>query len=268
MKRTMTIALILGLLCTACFAHAVPTSDVLEYLKWEGFDPSEQYVRDHMLNIGESGVAEVALDVALTLEMLYYDEETFPLCWRTENLRPEAPVLVLYTEVTIDGVRVQALADHPVSQWYPEMFGLFMAGDPINNLVRSFRANTREYAWRGEVEVTAAFVIKRPTKPLVVVDPEIHVAYEDERTETDRQAMIKAMQEHGVTIASPDEMDATEWEKEGYLVVNRYGEHFLAGEWIGREDLTGLDFPETEEKEVRLSFSAPLDALLTHELSE
>ncbi|MCL2545063.1 MAG: hypothetical protein FWE77_04010 [Clostridia bacterium] len=239
MKRIVALLMLVCLLCAACFAYAQTLTN--------------GYAIDQTVE---------ALGVALTVETLYYDGVTFHLDWRTENLRPETPALVLYTEVTVDGVPVNAVADHPAAHWYPQVFGLFVADEAINNLAWCFLAQVEGYAWKGEVEVTSSFVVKRPTKPMVVVDPEIHVAYENEDTETDRQAMLEAMQAHGVTIAQPDEMDVEAWQKRGYLVVNRYGEHFLEDESVGRAALAGLDLPDAEEKEVKISFRVDLDALI------
>ncbi|MCL2811714.1 MAG: hypothetical protein FWD25_07480 [Clostridia bacterium] len=227
MRKIVAMLLLVCLLCEACLAYAEVLTDENDYI----IDQTAE-----------------ALGMALTLETLYYDGVTFHLDYRAENLRPETPALVLYTKVMVDGERV-ATTGHPAAHWYPHVFALFMGDEKIYNLSwASFIAQVNEYAWQGEVEVTASFVVKRPTKPMVVVD--------DEVTENDRQAMLEAMRAHGVTIAGLDEMDADVWREKGYLVVNRYGWNTPDGEFV----VTDLSDVETEE--VEITFRVDLDALL------
>lgn len=261
--KMKTIIAIMTLICTlfmVSHSFAEPTQDLWDFLADEGFDTSDSQIRSHVFAVEQT---QEALDVALTMEGLLYDGEHFILGWRTENLRPESPALVLYTEVTVNGATIQAYADHPVASWWPAMFGLFVAGDPINNLMGRFRVeDAHAYGWQGEVEVVAHFIVKRPTKPMVVVDPKIHEVYENEGTELDRQAMIHAMQSHGVTIAGLNDMDVAAWQDNGFLVVNQYGEHFLEDGSISSSALKGTDLPDAETKEVKISFRVNLDTLL------
>lgn len=254
----LTNLFVLLLLLALCVpAHAAPSQN------WNDFLLDERYAADaetasHVLVLGQT---EEVLDVALTLEGLYYDGDDFLLGWRMENLRPEEPALVLATDVFIDGTPHFAFADHPLSTWLPEMFGLFVAGDPINNLMKGYHAYMEDFDWSGEVEVSAYFTVKRPTKPIAVVDPEIHVAYDDEGTETDRQAMMEAMRTYGVTIAEPGDEDVDAWKEKGYLVLNRYGEHYPDDPSEGVSAITGLDLPDSETQEVVMSFHVNLDEL-------
>lgn len=258
-KRLVAIWMTLCLLSLSVFALAAPSQNLMDYLADEGIDTSDESAMAHVYTVGD---AKEALGVALTLEGMYFDGESLYIGWRTENLRPEEPVLVLYTDVTINGESIRADADHPVSYWWPRMFGLFVAGDPINNLMGRFLVeDTSDYDLQGEAEVSAHFTVMRPTKPLVIIDPEIHVPYDIEDMETDRLAMIEAMQAYGVTIAEPEDTDVAAWQDKGYQVVNRNGEHYLADESEGRAALTGADFPDVETEDVVLSFTVDLDAL-------
>ncbi len=261
MKRllaaVLSLLLIFGLVPPS---FAVPVDSVWDYYLMDICSSTQDdSARKHVFVVDQKAEA---LGVELKTEALYYDGEVLDLCWRTNNLLAETPALVLYTQVMVDGVPVDAVADFPVSLWTPSVFGLFMAGDPINNLMWSCRVDAKEKAWKGEVEVTASFVVKRPTKPMVVVDPEIHVPYADASTETDRQATMAAMEAHGVTIAPLENMDPLSWQKKGYLVVNRYGEHFLADELVGRAALTGSDLPDCQSEEVTMTFRVNLNDLV------
>lgn len=253
-----------GLLCAlliASIASAAPTQNLMDFLRDEHFDIEDEAVRAHVFTVGQT---EEALDVAITLEGLLYTDDTFLIGWRTENLRPLEPALILYTKVTVDGEPIWIYMDHPISRWYPCMFGLFEAGDPINNLMGRFRVNDPEtYDLHGDVEVTAYFVVKRPQKPLVVVDPKIHVPYDDEIGERDRHAMISAMQECGVVIAEPGDMDVVTWRERGYIVLNQYGWE-LNDEGIntGYSVLEGEDMRDCEERNLEISFRVDLDKLL------
>lgn len=255
--RALAICLTLCLLSSAAFAAA--TQSLEDFLLDEGIDMADAQARAHVLAIGD---AKRALDVEITLEGLYFDGTKLLIGWRTENLTPQKPALVLYTEVQADGVPLRADADHPVSSWWPAMFGLFVAGDPINSLMGRFIIEDAAACdLSGTVEFSAYFVVKRPTKPVVVTDPEIHIPYDHEGTETDRQAMLEAMQAYGVTVADADDTDIQAWREKGYLVVNRFGEHFPQNGAEGVSALTGADLPDTADEEIVLTFQVDLDAL-------
>ena len=175
-----TLALMLVLTGTAA---AMPTQNWNDFLADEGIDATSAQTAAHEMILGQT---EEALGVALSVEGLYYDGETFLLGFRTENLQPQTPALVLYTDVTINGTPAIATADYPVSLWSPRIFGLSEAGDPIDNLTWAFRAYMDSFSWNGEVEISSHFIVLKPTKPIVIVDAEIHNAYEYADMEEDR----------------------------------------------------------------------------------
>lgn len=258
-KRIMASCLLLCLVCAAACALAAPTQNFRDFLADEGFDPNDKQVQSHVHFVDQTARA---MDVELTVEGMYYDGDTLLIGWKTENLIPEEPALVLYTEVTFDGVPIWADADHPLSFWWPRMFGLFVAGEPINNLMWRFRTEDLErYNLHGEVDVVVYFTVKRPEKPIAVVDPDIHTPYDHEGMEVDRQAMVDAMRTYGVTIAEPGDLDVEAWKEKGYLVLNRYGEHYPKDESEGIAALTGMDMPDTKDQDVSITFRVDLDAL-------
>lgn len=260
-KYFVALWVLLCMLLTSVFASAAPTQNLLDFLQEEQFDTTDAAVLSHVCTIGRT---KNALDVAITLEGLLYDGDTFLIGWRTENLRPLEPALILYTKVTMNGVPIWTNVDHPLSRWYPSMFGLFEAGDPINNLMGRFRIySPDEYDLHGEAVITAYFTVKRPRKPLVVVDPEIHVPYDDEIGKRDRHAMIAAMLECGITIAEPDQMNVAAWREKGYLVLNRIGWPLNDdGINTGYSALEGADLPDCDEQNVEISFKVHLDKLI------
>jgi len=261
MKRLLSLAGIATLLfASTVTAMAAPTQNWNDFLADYGMDAAHPRTAAHVTIPGRT---EEALGVAVSVEGLYYDGETFLLGFRTENLLPESPALVLYTDVFINGAPARAIADHPLSRWFPQLFGLSVAGDPINNLMTDFNADMDFFEWSGEAEISSRFIVIKPLKPIVIVDAEIHGAYDHEDMETDRQAMLSALRAGGVAIAEAGDTDADAWREKGYLVLNRYGDSHLED---GKEGdcvpaLTGLDLPDSERREIVITFRVNLDEL-------
>ena len=263
MKRLLFAASVLSLLLMLIgAAMAAPTQNWNDFLSDWGIDPASPQTFAHTKIIGKT---EEALGVSISVEGLFYDGETFLLGFRTENFQPETPALILYTKVAIDGISASAEADHPLSVWYPRIFGLRVADDPINNLMSDFRADMNWFSWNGEVEISSYFTVIRPTKPIVIVDAEIHSAYDHADMEKDRQAMLAALRAHGVAIAEAGDTDTGAWREKGYIVVNRYGETDLLGNFPGREyalfEFIEIDPSDSEKLEVVITFQVNLDEL-------
>ena len=261
MKRLLFLTSILTLLSMRIgTALAAPTQNWNGFLADNGIDVTNPQTAAHGMILGQT---KEALGVAVSVEGLYYDGETFLLGFRTENLRPQSPALVLYTDVIINGAPARATADHPLSRWSPHIFGLSVAGDPINNLMTDFNADMDYFLWNGAVEVSSHFIVLKPSKPIVIVDAEIHNAYDHEDMEEDRQAMLSALRAEGVTIAEAGDTDADAWREKGYLVLNRYGDSHLE-DWKEGDSvpaLTGLDLPDAERQEIVIAFHVNLDDL-------
>lgn len=266
-KRILCTALTLVVLLQLPAALAAPTQTFADMLADKGLNPTDKQVQSHVLPLTQR---EQALGVELSLEGLYFDGQRFLLGWKTNNTKPETPALVQYTQLTVGGVPISADADYPIALWWPRAFGLFVTGDPINNLMECF--DTRDAAddpLHGVQEVIAYFTVKRPTKPLVVVDGEINTPYEDQDTETDRQSMLAAMKACGVTIAQPGDMDVKTWQARGYEVINQYGD--LANDLSNDtnvEALNGDGWLNADTAAFTLRFTVDFDLLATADGSQ
>lgn len=267
MKRNHKLGLFLSittaLLLAVSAASAAPaqTFDVLlgEY----GLaSANAQLQQSHCAAVSESAEA---LDTQISVDGLYYDGRCLLIGWKTENLKPEQPVLVLYTNVRVGGISVgnYADADYPVSIWWPQAFGLSVTGDPINGLMDAFyTADAADFLLQGTQEVSVAFTVKRPAKPLVVIDADILTPYADADTETDRQTMLAAMDACGVTIASADELDVQTWMDKGYLVVNAAGEFLNTdGTTDDMPVMNGENLVDADVADIALTFTVDFDAL-------
>ena len=266
-KRILCTALTLVVLLQLPAALAAPTQTFADMLADKGLNPTDKQVQSHVLPLTQR---EQALGVELSLEGLYFDVQRFLLGWKTNNTKPETPALVQYTQLTVGGVPISADADYPIALWWPRAFGLFITGDPINNLMECF--DTRDAAddpLHGVQEVIAYFTVKRPTKPLVVVDGEINTPYEDQDTETDRQSMLAAMKACGVTIAQPGDMDVKTWQARGYEVIDQYGD--LASDQSNDtnvEALNGDGWLNADTATFTLRFTVDFDLLATADGSQ
>jgi len=266
-KRILCAVLALVVLLQVSAALAAPTQTFADMLADMGLNPTDKQVQSHVLPLTQR---EQALGVELSLEGLYFDGQRFLLGWKTNNTKPKSPALVQYTQLTVDGVPISADADYPIALWWPQAFGLFITGDPINNLMDYF--DTRDAAddqLHGTREVIAYFTVKRPIKPLVVVDGEINTPYQDQDTETDRQSMLAAMKDCGVTIAQPGDMDVKTWQARGYEVINQYGD--LANDLSNDtnvEALNGDGWLDADTATVTLRFTVDFDLLATADGSQ
>ena len=250
----------------AATAYAAPTQSFDDYLADYGLDPSDPEVQSHVLRIGQS---VRVLDMELSIEGLYYDGERLIIGWKTNNLRPEQPALVLYTNVRLGGISADADADFPLSLWSPRAFGLSVPDDPLNDLMGAFcREDAQEYDLRGIQEVTVEFTVKRPHKPVAVVDTEIYTLADNGFAKDDIQSMLAAMDACNVTVAPEGDTDVKAWQDNGYLVVNRGGEILNSdGATDDRSILNGEDLINAEsvidadEADVAFTFTVDYDAL-------
>lgn len=261
-KRKLIICslLVLTMAFALTAACAAPTQSFDDLLADYGLDPADSAVQSHVARIGQS---VSVLDVELRMEGLYYDGDRLLIGWKTDNLKPEQPALVLYTNVRLGGISVDADADFPISQWWPRVFGLFVTGDPINGLMGAFYSeNAKDFLLQGTQEVTVSFTVKRPLEPIAVVDADAHTPYEDADTEADRQSMLAAMETCNVTIAQEGELDVKAWQDKGYLVVNSGGELLNAdGTTDDTSMLNGEDLTEADDADITFTFTVDFDAL-------
>ncbi|HPF88829.1 MAG TPA: hypothetical protein PK537_12340 [Candidatus Limiplasma sp.] len=256
------LCLAAALLLTVGAASAAPAQSFEALLGEYGLDAADAQVQTHCMTVEES---TEAMGARISVEGVYFDGERLLIGWRTNNLAPEQPVLVLYTDVRIGGVSLgnEAYADYPISAWWPQVFGLSVTGDPINDLMDAYDLEqAQDYDLQGTQEVSVYFTVKRPIKPLVVVDADVLTPCADADAETDRQSMLAAMDDCGVSIALSDELDAQTWMDKGYLVVNQGGELLNAeGTTNDMAALNGEDLTDADIADVTLTFTVDFDAL-------
>ena len=250
----------IGMVCLAAAASAAPAQSFDELLTEYGLDAADPQVQAHVFPVNDR---VTVLGIELCVECLYYDGDRLLIGWKTDNLEPEQPALVQYTNVRLGGISVEADADYPLSLWWPQAFGLFVTGDPINGLMNGFySSNAREFLLEGTREAVLSFTVIRPSKPLAVVDAYILTPYENAGSEADRQAMLAALAACGVTVASSRELDVQAWLDKGYLAVNGAGE-FLNGEGAAVEMpvFNGEGLTDIGIADITISFTADYDAL-------
>ena len=256
------LALAAGIIIAATAACAAPAQTFEALLAEYGLNAADAQVRAHSLALDENAEA---LGVRIGIEGLYTDGDRLLIGWKTENTEPERPALVLYTDVRIGGISVGelAFADYPISLWWPQAFGLFVTGDPINGLMNGYYTEeAKDLLLKGKLEVEVSFTVQRPLKPLVMVDADILTPYTDADTEADRQSMLAAMEACGVTVAQPGGLDAQAWMDKGYLPLS-YGGDFLGsdGTTDGMAALNGECLADADQADVTLKFTVDFDAL-------
>ena len=260
-KSVFCSLLILMVVLAATAASAAPTQSFDDYLADYGLDTSNPEVQSHVLRIAQS---VRVLDMELSVEGLYCDGQRLIIGWKTNNLQPEQPALVLYTNVRLGGISADADADFPLSQWSPLTFGLSIPGDPLNDLMGAFyREDAQEYDLQGIQEVAVSFTIKRPHQPIALVDSDLYTLFTDDSFSEGLQNMLAAIQAANVTVAPEGDTDVTVWQDNGYLTVNCGGEILNTdGTTDDMPLLNGEDLIDAEEADVTFTFTVDYDALI------
>ena len=222
----IALALLLTLLLGGA-AYAATQLGILDYLVGGENNATEALKSSvqHVLASAEADGMWVELNGAV------FDGSRLALSFTEENLNPKSPAFITLDQVLLEG------------EWVPQNFGggghwmpfirLDTENAEHNPYSEGFLSGDLKKKYTGQIQGEAVFIVSRPTGPLVVVDPEMWVNYdeeiEDEEIRADyirRRNMIRAA---NIEIADSAHLAPVEWYLNGYTVVDADG-NLLMGE--------------------------------------
>ena len=226
----LVIALLLMLLLGGA-AFAASQMGVLQYLL-NGQEPTET-----LKNLAQHMNYSAAEDsIRVDLDSLVFDGDRLALSFTVENQKPDELAMVTLDAVYLEGDWIGMEFGSFDSQWVPAVFRIDEVGTARNPVVGGCITCAAEKEYTGVIQGEAVFTVQRPEGPIVVCDPwlwydydEVFYRGEDENTGSkaeysDRREQI---QNAGLTVAHPFQMDARYWYQEGYTVVDANGEMLM-----------------------------------------
>lgn len=218
-KRNLFFIFLLELLCIGVNSLAADGVEIVrrwypELDKKQALDMAEKIILPN--------VSETVDGVTITLTGVYYEEDQFLLVWESENDQPQNPVAVFYSQACTNDEPIIAWADYPGANWVPRVFGLGWEVALQNPADWYLPAQLEIYDATQSYTIKARFVVAQPQRKIVVVDAELYELHDD-NTQADYDLMIHSIKQAGVEIAGQDQLDPTQWEEAGYIVLDRHG---------------------------------------------
>ena len=216
----IALALLLTLLLGGA-AYAATQLGILDYLVG-GENNATEALKSSVQPVLASAEAD---GMRVELNGAVFDGSRLALSFTEENLVPDDLAWITLDQVTLEG------------EWVPQNFGETSHWMPFIRLdtedaddytySAGFFSDDLKKGYTGQIQGEAVFIVSRPTGPLVVVDPEMWVNYdeeiEDEEIRADyirRRDMLRAAK---VEIADSDHLNPEEWYLNGYTVVDADG---------------------------------------------
>ena len=213
---TLLLTLLLG-----GAAYAATQLGILDYLVGGENNATEALKSSvqHVLASAEADGMRVELNGAV------FDGSRLALSFTEENLNPKSPAFITLDQVLLEG------------EWVPQNFGggghwmpfirLDTEDAEHNPYSEGFLSGDLKKKYTGQIQGEAVFIVSRPTGPLVVVDPEMWVNYdeeiEDEEIRADYIRRLDMIRGSNVEIADIAHLNPEEWYLNGYTVVDADG---------------------------------------------
>lgn len=220
----LVIALLLGLMG---IAYATTMTGILDYLV-RGEENASEKLKESVQAVEAAGYDD---HIKIDLTGAIFDGDRLALSFLAKNEKPEDMALITLDTVTMNGEWVPINFQSFQETWVPNVFMQDVLPVVRNPVSGGMQSGILSGEYTGQVQVEATFVISRPEKELVVVDPwmwydlETVIPQEEWRKETaDRKASIL---QTGMEIADVFAMEAEVWLQDGYTPVNAEGRFLL-----------------------------------------
>lgn len=265
--RQGLMALLLAVCVQAGNAFAQEAS-LVEVLHTGGMAAYQDALSDSIQVLNET----VTVDgVKLTATGLVYDGERFAIGWTAENLQQDA-ALVTFEAVRVGGEVLTPSTELPAVSWLPNVFGLDSVSMPVESITGGMQAEVNGKNWQGRVPVEIVVTVKRPEKPVAVVDAELYKTHADERVREQYVNMRFRMEQFWLTVAGEDALDPAAWERDGYMVVDCKGQYYINGMFYNEVELLGIEAsgsglvkaPQMRSERVSISAMLDVDAAMAH----
>ena len=226
-RPVATLAIVLALLLGLTgMAYAATQTGILEYLVG-----SEEKASEDLKGSVQTVTAEAFGDnIQIDLTGAIFDGDRLALSFTAENKMPGEIALVTLDTVTLNGKWVPINFQSFQEQWLPDVFTVDVAPVVRNPISGGMLSGVLEEDYTGIVQGEATFVVSRPVKEMVVVDPwmwyDMEAVIPDAEWRRDYEDRKGAIEQSGMEIADVFTMEAGYWLQEGYTPVNVSG-HFL-----------------------------------------
>ena len=213
MKKKMSFALALMLaimfllmLGTALASHF----GLLDYLLGTSGNPASYELLDSIQPLEVSGTLD---NVKVNVTGGLYDGKRFSLSWTIENNDASIPVLVDLETVQVNGEPANADNITTNGSLIPFPRNNTVSNHVMGGGMRGYVDNAAEQDF---VEISLSFKVTKPLGELVVVDESIYVI-------DNNQTRIGQIEEAGIRIAGPNELEIQAWVDKGFTVLYSTG---------------------------------------------
>ncbi len=226
-RPVATLAIVLALLLGLTgMAYAATQTGILEYLVG-----SEEKASEDLKGSVQTVTAEAFGDnIQIDLTGAIFDGDRLALSFTAENKMPGEIALVTLDTVTLNGKWVPINFQSFQDQWLPDVFTVDVAPVVRNPISGGMLSGVLVEDYTGIVQGEATFVVSRPVKEMVVVDPwmwyDMEEVIPDAEWRRDYEDRKGAIEQSGLKVADVFTMEAGYWLQEGYTPVNVSG-HFL-----------------------------------------
>ena len=213
----MVLALLLGLMG---MAYAATQTGILEYLVGNEEKASED-LKGSVQPVTSTACGD---HIQIDLTGAVYDGDRLALAFTMENTQPENVALVTLDTVTLNGNWVPIHFQSFQDQWLPDVFTVDVAPAIRNPLSGGMLSAALQEDYTGIVQGEATFVVSRPVKEMVVVDPwmwyDLETVIPDAEWRKDYEDRKRAIEQSGLKIADVFTMEVGYWLQEGYTPVD------------------------------------------------
>lgn len=227
-RSSVVLAVVMALLLGVMgLAYAATQTGILNYLVG-GEENASQALKDSVQTVAATASGD---DIQIDLTGAIYDGDRMALSFTMENKQPENVALVTLDTVTLNGKWVPINFQSFQDQWLPDVFTVDVAPTIRNPLSGGMLSGVLAEDYTGIVRGEATFVVSRPVKEMVVVDPwmwyDLDIVIPDAEWRKDYEDRKRAIEQSGLKMADVFTMEAGYWLQEGYTPVDISGNFLL-----------------------------------------
>lgn len=226
-KPAAALALVMALLLALMgAAYAAVHSGILEYLVG-GEERASQALKESIQPVTATAEKD---HIRIDLTGAIFDGDRLALSFTMENHKPEEMAYVTLDEVSLNGEWIPISFQSFAGQWLPDVFTIDFPDYGRNPNSGGMLSDWLKKEYTGIIQGEATFVVQRPMKQAVVIDPwmwyDYDVVLEDEESRAHYQARKDAILQSGLEVADVFR-DAHSYLGEGYTVLDAWGNFLL-----------------------------------------
>ncbi|MBQ6803243.1 MAG: DUF4179 domain-containing protein [Clostridia bacterium] len=226
-RPAAALALVMALLLALMgVAYAAVNSGILDYLVG-GEERASQALKASIQPVTATAEKD---HIRIDLTGAIFDGDRLALSFTMENHKPEEMAYVTLDEVLLNGEWIPISFQSFAGQWLPDVFAIDFPDYSRNPNSGGMLSDWLKKEYTGIIQGEATFVVQRPMKQAVVIDPwmwyDYDVVLEDEESRAHYQARKDAILQSGLEVADVFR-DAHSYLGEGYTVLDAWGNFLL-----------------------------------------